>query len=76
MKAGEKALVLLYQQAKPVSINTLCEWASYGNASRWRSVVIKELQKRAYVYVESGEVILLHPGEAEAQRLIMAAGGL
>ena len=76
MQAGDKALVLLYQQAKPVPINTLCQWAAYGNTSRWRDVVIKGLQKQAYVYVDNGEVTLLYPGETEAQRLIMAAGGL
>jgi hypothetical protein len=77
MQASEKALILLYQQAKAVPIGVLREWVGYGNATRWRKVVLADLEKRALVHIDDeGEVMLLHPGEAEAQRLVLAAGGL
>lgn len=76
MQASEKAVVLLYQQAKPVSIGVLREWVGYANATRWRKVVLTDLEKHAFVHIDAGEVFLLHPGEAEAQRLLLAAGGL
>ncbi|WP_147448110.1 hypothetical protein [Solirubrobacter pauli] len=76
MGASDKALVLLYQQAKPVPIHTLRQWAEYGNSSRWTSTVIRGLEKKRQVHVDSGNVALLIPGEAKAQQLILDAGGL
>jgi hypothetical protein len=76
MDAGDKALVLLYQQSKPVAVPTLREWAGYANSTRWRDVIVKRLQSEALVHVHNGEVSLLYPGEARAQKLILEAGGL
>jgi hypothetical protein len=76
MEAGDKALVLLYQQAKPVPIHTLRQWADYGNSSRWKNTVIKGLEKKRHVHVDNGDITLLIPGEARAQKLILDAGGL
>jgi hypothetical protein len=76
LAASDKALVLLYQQAKPVHIQTLRQGVGYANPTRWRSVVVKSLQKKVFVHVENGEVTLLRPGETKAQALILDAGGL
>jgi hypothetical protein len=75
LTTSDKALVLLYQQAKPVHIQTLQHWVGHSNPTRWRSVVVKGLQKKAFVHVENGEVTLLRPGETKAQALILDAGG-
>lgn len=76
LAAGDKALVLLYQWSEPVDIQTLREWAGYGNASRWRNQVIPKLQKQSLVHVEANLVTLLIPGEAHAQQIVLEAGGL
>ena len=76
MSASDRALVLLYQQARPIDAPTLQDWVGYGNSTRWRTAILKGLQKRAYVYVNGGDVTLLRPGEARAQELILAFGGL
>lgn len=77
LEAREKALVVFYQQAKPVQMQKLREWVGYSNATRWRSSVISSLRRKAFIHVDKEEnVILLLPGEAEAQRIVLAAGGL
>lgn len=76
MTVSQKALVLLYQQATPVSIKQLGEWASYGNVTRWRTQIVKGLEKKAFIHVDGDQVVLLYPGEDEAQRLILEGGGL
>lgn len=75
--ANERALVVLYQQAKPVQMQQLREWVGYSNSSRWRTSVISNLRRKAFVHVDKEDnVTPLVPGEAEAQRIVLAAGGL
>lgn len=76
MEAADKAMIILYQQAKPVPIQTLRNWVGYANATRWRDTVLRGLQRKARIHVENGEVTLLYPGEVAAQELILKAGGL
>jgi hypothetical protein len=76
MDAADKAVVLLYQRAESVPIQTLREWTGYRNATRWRDTILRGLRRKAFVHVENGNVTLLYPGEAHAQKLILAAGGL
>jgi hypothetical protein len=75
--AADRAIVLLYQQGRPVPTHVLREWAEYAHASRWRTVVLRGLARKKFVHVtERDEVALLHPGESAAQRILLAAGGL
>lgn len=75
--ASDRALVILYQQGTPLALPTLRKWVGYANATRFRGNVIKALQKRAFVHVDqTGNVTLLLPGETEAQRIVLRAGGL
>lgn len=74
MGAADRAIVLLYQHGTAVPIQRLRDWAEYGNSTRWRDRVIKGLQRKKFVHVsKGGEVSLLHPGEQEAQKLLLAA---
>lgn len=77
LDASDKALVILYQQGNVIPLQTLRKWVGYTNTTRWRDMVIKGLQQKAFVHVDTaGDVTLLLPGEAAAQRIILDAGGL
>jgi hypothetical protein len=77
MRARDKALVLLYQHGEAVPMLTVRKWVGYTHATKWRDLVVKEMKKEMLVYVDNaGNVTLLHPGEAEAERIILAEGGL
>lgn len=77
LKHSARVLVLLYQQAKPVPVDTLRVWTGHTHSTRFREKVIKELCDKAYVHVDdAGQVTLLYPGEAAAQTLVLDAGGL
>lgn len=74
MEAADKALVLLHQSANPVPVNTLRTWARYGNHSRWRHTVLAGLEKKTFIYVDGDDLVhILHPGEAEAERILRTA---
>jgi len=75
LSAGDRALVLLYQQGAPVDLSTLRNWAEYTHATRWRENVIGALRKQKLVHLSpDGLVHLLRPGETEAQRILLEAG--
>lgn len=75
MTAANKALVLLYAHDEPVPIATLREWAEYGHSTKWRKNVLGGLAKDKLLHVDGdGIVHLLRPGEAEAQKVLLAAG--
>jgi hypothetical protein len=76
LETRDKALVLLYQQAAPVPMETLRDWTGYQHRTRWRNVVIKRLQAEALIHVDNDAVTLLIPGERVAQKLVLEAGGL
>jgi hypothetical protein len=77
LESADRALVILYQQDGPLPLLTLRKWVGYANPTRFRENVIKSLQKRALVHLDdAGKVTLLLPGEAEAQRIILAAAAL
>jgi hypothetical protein len=77
LSGRNRALIILYQQGKPLPLATLRKFVGYANPTRFRDVVIKGMAKEALVHLDAaGDVTLLVPGEAEAQRIILAAGGL
>lgn len=74
MTPGNKVLVLLYRRGEPVALPILRGWTRYGNATRFRDKIVKDLEKLMLVHVDkAGMVTLLRPGEAEAQRLLLNA---
>jgi hypothetical protein len=73
MSSADKVVVLLHRKGEAVPMPSLRVWAEYGNASRFRTDVIKGLEKLKYVHVnkKTRAVTLLRPGEARAQRLLL-----
>lgn len=76
MAAADKALVLLYQSGGMSTVGTLREWAEYANSSRWRTQVLAGLARAKKIQVQGETVHLLHPGEAQAQELLVDHGTL
>lgn len=72
--AADKALILLYQSGGRSTVSVLREWAEYANASRWRTQVLAGLAKAKLVQIEGENVHLLHPGQAQAQKLLVDHG--
>lgn len=74
MGAADKALVLLYQSGGKSTVGTLREWTEYANPSRWRTNVLAGLVREKLIQVQGENVHLLHPGQAQAQRLLVDHG--
>lgn len=74
LTAAQKVLVLLYRRRDAVPMLRLREWTGYTHSTKFRTNVIKALEKKRFVFVDNtGCVTLLRPGVAEAQRIMRAA---
>lgn len=62
---SQKVLILLYAEGKPVSIRKLQSWTEYKNSTIFRSKIIKDLHKKAWVHFDenSATVQILPPGQ-------------
>ena len=75
LRSEEKVLLFLYQNPGAVPIARLQKWAEYAHSTRWREKVIMPLHHRRLVHLDAdGQVHLLPPGEAAAQRILLVAG--
>ena len=52
LSAKDKALVLAYSSPKGVSSKDLADWSGYGNLSRFRTSVLKDLDKDALIHFD------------------------
>ncbi len=68
--AGDKVMILLYAEAKPVTVAQLQTWVEYKNGTDFKRKVIKALHKKAWVqYAEkAGTVEILPPGQSHVER--------
>lgn len=68
--AGQKVLILLYAEGKPVSVAMLQSWVEYKNGSEFKRKVLKDLHKKALVqFNEAAAVVqILPPGEAHVEK--------
>ncbi len=74
LSAAEQALVLLYHSEGAVDSLTLRKWVGYGNTTRWRDKVIRQLRSERKIHVDEGDrVHLLMPGRVKAEKIILAA---
>lgn len=68
--AGDKVMVLLYAEAKPVTVAQLQTWVEYKNGTEFRRKVINALHKKAWVHYneKSGNVMILPPGQSHVEK--------
>ncbi len=76
--ASQKTLILLYAEAKPVSVSTLQSWIEYKNTTDYKRKVLKDLHKKALVHFDEkkGTVQILPPGQNMVEKsgmLVFAA---
>lgn len=77
-KAGEKVLILLYAEAKPVKVADLLAWAEYKNITDFKRKVLKALHEKALIHFDQakGSVEILPPGQrfVEDSGLLLIGG--
>lgn len=68
--AGDKVMILLYSEGKPVTVAQLQAWVEYKNGTDFKRKVIKALHKKAWVQYDekAGSVQILPPGQAHVER--------
>lgn len=68
--AGDKVMILLYAEGKPVAVSQLQTWVEYKNATDFKRKVIKALHKKAWVQYDekAGTVQILPPGQAHVEK--------
>lgn len=68
--AGDKVLILLYAEAKPVAVAQLQTWVEYKNGTDFKKKVIKALHKKAWVHYDekAATVQILPPGQAHVEK--------
>lgn len=55
LTASDKSLVILYQkQPEPQKDADLCNWVSYKNPTRYKTSILDELNKQAYIHYGNG----------------------
>jgi hypothetical protein len=63
--ASQKALILLYSEAKPVKVTQLQSWVEYKNGTDFKRKVLRELHRRAMIHFDEikGMAEILPPGQ-------------
>lgn len=67
--AGQKVLILLYAEAKPVRVTQLQSWVEYKNGTDFKRKVLKDLHKRALIHFDEakGTAEILPPGHTHVE---------
>ncbi|MCC2608448.1 hypothetical protein [Neorhizobium petrolearium] len=75
--AGQKVLILLYAETKPVKTALLQTWVEYKNGTDFKRKILKDLHKKALIHFdeEKGTAEILPPGQTlvEKSGLLLAA---
>lgn len=68
--AGQKVLILLYAEGKPVSVTQLQEWVEYKNGTDFKRKVLKDLHKKALIQFDEKAVTvqILPTGQAHVEK--------
>jgi hypothetical protein len=68
--AGDKVMILLYAEAKPVTVAQLQTWVEYKNGTDFKRKVIKALHKKAWVHYDEklATVQILPPGQSHVEK--------
>lgn len=68
--SGQKVLILLYAESKPVSVAQLQAWVEYKNGTDFKRKVVKDLHKRALVHFDekAATVQILPTGQAHVEK--------
>jgi hypothetical protein len=68
--AGDKVMILLYAEGKPVTVAQLQIWVEYKNGTDFRRRVIKALHKKAWIQYDekAAKVQILPPGQAYVEK--------
>ena len=68
--AGDKVMILLYAEGKPVPVSQLQIWVEYKNGTDFKRKVIRALHKKAWVQYDekSGVAQILPPGQAHVEK--------
>lgn len=68
--AGDKVMILLYSEAKPVTVAQLQTWVEYKNGTDFKRKVIKALHKKAWVHYDekAGTVQILPTGQSHVEK--------
>lgn len=68
--SGQKALILLYAESKPVSVAQLQTWVEYKNGTDFKRKVLKDLHKKALVHFDEklATVQILPTGQALVEK--------
>jgi hypothetical protein len=68
--AGQKVLILLYAEGKPVTVAQLQSWVEYKNGTDFKRKVLRDLHKKALVHFdESASVVQILPtGQALVEK--------
>jgi hypothetical protein len=76
--AGQKVLILLYAEAKPVKVPLLQTWVEYKNATNFKRKVLQDLHKKALIHYDEAKSIaeILPPGQilVEKSGLLLMGG--
>lgn len=68
--SGQKVLILLYAEGKPVTVAQLQSWVEYKNGSEFKSKVLKPLHKQALLHFDekAATVQILPTGHAHVEK--------
>lgn len=68
--AGDKVMILLYAEAKPVTVAQLQTWVEYKNGTDFKRKVIRALHKKAWVHYDEklATVQILPPGQSHVEK--------
>lgn len=68
--AGQKVLIMLYAEGKPVSVAHLQSWVEYKNGTDFKRKVLKDLHKKKLIEFDEkgGTVQILPPGQAHIEK--------
>lgn len=75
--AGQKVLILLYAESKPVPVVQLQTWVEYKNGTDFKRKVLKDLHKKALIHFDARQALaqILPPGQnlVEKSGLLVAS---
>jgi hypothetical protein len=68
--AGQKVLILLYAEGKPVSVANLQSWVEYKNGTDFKRKVLRDLHKKALVHFDEKAAVvqILPSGQALVEK--------
>jgi len=75
--AGQKVLILLYAEAKPIKVAQLQAWVEYKNGTNFKRKVLNELHKKALIQFDraNGAAEILPPGQIFVENSGLLLGG-